>query len=44
MGDYIAAQLLGGIAAGLLYRLLWAAPIGVPRRAARADAVVSPGR
>jgi hypothetical protein len=35
---------LGGIAAGLLYRLLWAAPAVVPRSAARHHAVASPGR
>jgi MIP family channel proteins len=44
MGDYIAAQLFGGVAAGLLYRLLWAASIGLPRRVARPDAAISPGR
>lgn len=44
VGEYIVAQLLGAIGAGLLYRLLWAAPIGVSRPAARRDAVASPGR
>jgi MIP family channel proteins len=44
VGYYLVAQLLGGIVAGLLYRLLWAAPAVVPRGAARREAVASPGR
>lgn len=44
VGYYLVAQLLGGIAAGLLYRFLWAVPAAVPRGAVRHEAVASTGR